>query len=62
MIAFISAVQTDVVAARAALGLLPDGFPDVTVLTAGELPDKLSIRKSLQNIKVVVIRILGGRS
>jgi len=62
MIAFISAVETDLVAARNALALLPPGFPPVAVLRSYELGDEAGVRAALQGVRVAIVRILGGRA
>jgi cobaltochelatase CobN len=62
MIAFISAVDTDVVAARSAVALLPGTFPEVRVLTAQDVDDEAALRSALCGINVAVVRILGGRA
>ena len=61
MIAFISAVQTDLANARSGRALVPRGFPDVRVLDANALGDSAAVRASLDGVRVVVVRILGGR-
>jgi cobaltochelatase CobN len=62
MIAFISAVETDLVAARAACALLPTDFPPVAVLPSYALADENAVRAALLDARVVVVRILGGRA
>ncbi|GAC1536219.1 MAG: hypothetical protein NVS2B17_07510 [Candidatus Velthaea sp.] len=62
MIAFISAVQTDLSAARAGCSRLPDGFPPVAILAAYELGDEAAVRAALAGVRVVIVRVLGGRA
>jgi cobaltochelatase CobN len=62
MIAFLSAVQTDLAAARAGVGLLPPEFPTVRVLGAYELGDAAAVREALNGVRVAIVRILGGRA
>ncbi len=62
MIAFISAVETDLAAARAARARLPAGFPCVAVRAAYELGTEDAVREALSFASVVVVRILGGRA
>jgi len=62
MIVFISAVETDLASARVGAKLLPPNFPAVTVLAARDLPDAAAVARALANARVVILRILGGRS
>jgi len=62
MIAFISAVETDLSAARAAAKALPAGFPGVTVLASYRLADADDVRMALEGTSVAIVRILGGRA
>ena len=62
MIAFLSAVQTDLSAARAAAAALPVGFPAVRVLAGYELVDEAAVRTALAGVSVAIVRILGGRA
>ncbi len=62
MIAFVSAVETDLVAARDACALLPAEFPSVAVLASHTLADEKAIRAALKDMRIVVVRILGGRT
>jgi cobaltochelatase CobN len=61
VIAFISAVDTDLAAARAGVAQLPPGFPSVAVLAARDLPDTAAVRAALAGVRVAIVRILGGR-
>jgi cobaltochelatase CobN len=61
VIAFISAVDTDLTAARAGGARLPAEFPGVTVLAARDLPDEEAVRRALEGVRIAVVRILGGR-
>lgn len=60
MIAFVSAVDTDLVAARDACASLPPEFPPVAVLASYTLADEQAVRAALAGVRVVVVRILGG--
>ncbi len=62
MIAFISAVETDLAAARAGVTLLPSEFPAVAVLRSHDLGDAETVKAALDGAGVVVVRILGGRA
>ncbi len=62
MIAFISAVETDLVAARDARALLPDGFAPVTVHASYAFCGEFAVRKALRDATIVIVRILGGRA
>ncbi|HEV3158074.1 MAG TPA: cobaltochelatase subunit CobN [Candidatus Baltobacteraceae bacterium] len=62
VIAFISAVETDLAAARTGAALLPPDFPPVVVLAARDLPAEEDIRQALDGIRAVIVRILGGRA
>ncbi len=61
MIAFISAVETDLSAARAAAAALPAGFPHVTVHASYLLGDAAAVRAALADVRVAIVRVLGGR-
>ncbi len=62
MIAFISAVETDLAAARAGAALVPDGFPSITVLRSHDFADEETVKGALDGVLVVIVRILGGQS
>jgi len=62
VIAFISAVQTDLSAAQGACALLPPGFPKVSVFAAAALADEAAVREALRDARVAIVRILGGRA
>lgn len=62
MIAFISAVETDLAAARSGAALVPHGFPAIAVLPAYELTDANVVRSALDGVRAVIVRILGGRA
>ena len=62
MIAFISAVETDLVSARAARARLPAGFPCIAVRAAYTLGTEAAVREALSFASVVIVRILGGRA
>jgi cobaltochelatase CobN len=61
MIAFISAVQADLSAARVAAEAMTGDAPGVTVLASYLLPDADAVRAALDQARVVVVRVLGGR-
>jgi len=61
VIAFISAVETDLAAARAASMRLPEGL-GLSVLAAYLLDTEDAVRTALAEARVVVVRILGGRA
>ena len=62
MIAFISAVQTDLSAARIAAAAMPADAPGVRVLESYLLADAAAVRAALAAARVVVVRVLGGRA
>ncbi len=62
MIAFISAVDTDLIAARNALALLPPDFPPVAVYAAHELEHEDQMRAALAGSRLAIVRILGGHA
>ncbi len=57
MILFLSTADTEILALRAAIEMLPDGFPPVR---AGS-PAALERAPSLDGVEAVVVRLLGGR-
>jgi cobaltochelatase CobN len=61
MLAFISAVETDLAAARASTALLPPDFPGISILSAHDLPSENATRNALAQVRIVTVRILGGR-
>ena len=62
MIAFISAVETDLATARNARAHLPREFPEVRVFSSHELQDTTHLHESLKDADIVIVRILGGRA
>ena len=61
MIAFISAVETDLSAARAAAAAMPADFPPIAVLASYLLGDGAAVRAALGDARVAIVRVLGGR-
>jgi cobaltochelatase CobN len=61
MIAFISAVETDLSAARAARAAMPATFPAIRVLASYLLGDAAMVRDALGDARVAIVRVLGGR-
>ncbi|GAC1349038.1 MAG: cobaltochelatase subunit CobN [Vulcanimicrobiaceae bacterium] len=62
MIAFISAVETDLSAARRAAATLPADFPPVAVLASYLLGDAAAVTEAVAGARVAIVRVLGGRS
>lgn len=60
MIALISAVETDLAAARAGAALLPPEFGRVAVLSSRDLAQSDVLADALRDVRVVIVRILGG--
>ncbi|HEX6380215.1 MAG TPA: cobaltochelatase subunit CobN, partial [Acidimicrobiia bacterium] len=57
MILFLSTADTEILALRAAIEMLPDGFPPVR---AGS-PAAMETAPSLDGVDAVIVRLLGGR-
>ena len=57
MILFLSTADTEILALRAAIEMLPDGFPAVQ---AGS-PAAMETAPSINGVEAVVVRLLGGR-
>ncbi|HEY0398516.1 MAG TPA: hypothetical protein VGF00_09025, partial [Acidimicrobiia bacterium] len=57
MILFLSTADTEILALRAAIEMLPDGFPAVR---AGS-PAAMEAAPPLEGVDAVVVRLLGGR-
>ncbi len=57
MILFLSTADTEILALRAAIEMLPDGFPAVR---AGS-PATMTAAPNLDGVEAVVVRLLGGR-
>ncbi|MCL1469473.1 cobaltochelatase subunit CobN [Argonema antarcticum] len=65
-IVFLTAADTDIQTLGAAVGKLPDGFPNIRVVNLLQLQQQLSIdtyaEQVLSQAQVIIIRLLGGRS
>src|SRR5205085_5472114 len=57
VILFVSTADTEILALRAAVEMLPDGFPAVRAAT----PAALAVAPDLDGVDAVVVRLLGGR-
>ncbi|MFB2834274.1 cobaltochelatase subunit CobN [Floridanema evergladense] len=65
-IVFITAADTDIQTLAAAVGKLPEGFPELRVVNLLQLQQQLSIdtyaTQVLAKAQIIIIRLLGGRS
>lgn len=60
MIAFVTATKTDLASARRALAIVPPELAETRVFAAYELSDRDAVRRGLEGIALVIVRILGG--